>query len=63
MGVAGTEGRAEGAESLPKPPSNGPALQGRNYVVVFYDGPMGFSLTRLEDGRAQVTKVCKGPIY
>jgi hypothetical protein len=63
VGVAGAEGRAEGAESLPKPPANGPALQGRNYVVVFYDGPMGFTLTRLEDGRAQVTKVRKTHLH
>ena len=30
---------------------------GRDYVVVFRAGPMGFSLTKQEDGRAVVTKV------
>ena len=50
--------RAHKAPSLagvslpPQPP-------GRDYVVVFQDGPMGFTLTKVEGGRALVTKVSR----
>jgi hypothetical protein len=51
-------GEAEGGGSealgLPPPPSS---RQGRDYVVVFGNGPMGFSLTKQDDGRPIVTKV------